>query len=78
MYILHKKGEKKVTIDFERIFDSLKILTENGIRTSMVTNGLLATEDTLARLDELGLNSIQFSLDGNKASHDKLRNQAEV
>ena len=42
----------------------------------MVTNGLLATEDTLARLDELGLNSIQFSLDGNKASHDKLRNQA--
>ncbi|MFR6169582.1 MAG: hypothetical protein ACLUKE_16025 [Blautia wexlerae] len=42
----------------------------------MVTNGLLATEDTLAKLDELGLNSIQFSLDGNKASHDKLRNQA--
>ena len=60
----------------ELIFDSLKILTENGIRTSMVTNGLLATEDTLAKLDELGLNSIQFSLDGNKASHDKLRNQA--
>lgn len=60
----------------ELIFDSLKILTENAIRTSMVTNGLLATEDTLARLDELGLNSIQFSLDGNKASHDKLRNQA--
>ena len=30
--LLHKKGEKKVTIDFERIFDSLKItIDDNGI-----------------------------------------------
>jgi hypothetical protein len=30
--LLHKKGEKKLTIDFERIFDSLKItIDDNGI-----------------------------------------------
>ena len=30
--LLHKKGEKRLTIDFERIFDSLKItIDDNGI-----------------------------------------------
>lgn len=30
--LLHKKGEKKLTIDFERVFDSLKItIDDNGI-----------------------------------------------
>lgn len=62
----------------EMIYGSLKLLTENNIRTSMVTNGILATGDTLTKLEELGLNSIQFSLDGNENSHDRLRNQKGV
>ncbi len=44
----------------------------------MVTNGILATAEVLDKLDELGLNAIQFSLDGLEQSHDKLRNREGV
>ena len=39
----------------------------------MVSNGLLLTRDILQRLAAAGLRNIQFSLDGSRASHDKMR-----
>lgn len=60
------------------VYKTINLLTKNNIRTSMVTNGILATEDTLKNLERTGLDSIQFSLDGNECSHDRLRNQKGV
>ncbi len=61
------------------IFECARMLTNNGIRTSLVTNGILASEDVIRNLYYAGLKSIQFSVDGcNPQSHDRLRNQEGV
>lgn len=60
------------------VFKCIKLLHEHDIKCSMVTNGILATAEVLDKLDELGLNAIQFSLDGLEQSHDKLRNREGV
>lgn len=44
----------------------------------MVTNGILATEETILELEKSGLDAIQFSLDGLSMAHDKLRNKTGV
>lgn len=53
----------------------LKSQENHQTHCSMVTNGLLATPEVLTELEESGLDAIQFSLDGMKCSHDKLRNK---
>lgn len=60
------------------VFKCIKLLHEHDIKCSMVTNGILATTEVLDELDKLGLNAIQFSLDGLEQSHDKLRNREGV
>lgn len=55
------------------------MLSNCGVRTAIVTNGILASEDVIRRLYYSGLKSIQFSIDGsNDKSHDRLRNQQGV
>lgn len=56
----------------------IKELNSAGTHCSMVTNGILATDETITELEKVGLASIQFSLDGMEAAHDKLRNKVGV
>lgn len=63
----------------ELICKCIKMLSNCGVRTAIVTNGILASESVIRDLYHSGLNSIQFSVDGAKAeSHDKLRNKTGV
>ena len=43
------------------------MLSNCGVRTAIVTNGILASESVIRDLYHSGLNSIQFSVDGAKA-----------
>jgi uncharacterized protein len=43
------------------------------VRAAMVTNGVLLTPRTAARLEQLGLRSVQITLDGPAELHDQLR-----
>lgn len=56
----------------------IKELKPSGTHCSMVTNGILATDETIMELEQTGLDAIQFSLDGMEAAHDKLRNKTGV
>lgn len=47
--------------------------SEGSVRASMVTNGVLFTPTTARRLEQLGLRSVQITLDGPAESHDRLR-----
>lgn len=59
--------------------ECIKMLSNCGVRTAILTNGILASEDVIRRLYYSGLKSIQFSVDGSNAkSHDRLRNQQGV
>src|SRR5213075_1916174 len=48
---------------------------KRGIRQSlsMITNGLLLTEDVVDRLTPRGLRGIKITLDGDKETHDRMR-----
>ncbi len=48
-------------------------IVENGMRWSMVTNGILLNHKMLKKLIKAGIYSITISLDGLKESHNKLR-----
>lgn len=60
--LLHKKGEKKVTIDFERIFDSLKItIDDNGIGRHKSTElNAIKNKDHLSFATEAMQNRIEL------------------
>lgn len=60
------------------LFESLDILNQNNVHIGLVTNGLLLDEGTLIKLKELGINSLQISLDGKARSHNHLRNNKEA
>lgn len=62
----------------ELIFKCIKKLKEAGTHCSLVSNGILATYNTIDMLEICGLDAIQFSLDGCKNSHDKLRGKNGV
>ena len=55
------------------ILRCLPILRSGNVSASLVTNGLLLTKSLLHDLEDAGLNSIQFSLDGIGSAHDRLR-----
>ncbi|EYE87324.1 hypothetical protein Q428_13950 [Fervidicella metallireducens AeB] len=51
----------------------IKILNDEGIQVSFVTNGLLLTPEVSKQLKEAGLSRAQISIDGIGKSHDRLR-----
>jgi len=52
-----------------------KIADEHNVQfaSSATTNGFLITKDRIKKFEEVGLNSFQITLDGNKLQHDKIR-----
>ncbi|MEA3379002.1 MAG: radical SAM protein [Nanoarchaeota archaeon] len=61
------------TLLYKRVPELIKLCTELGIKTNIVTNGTEMTKDMAQSLVESGLNSITFSLDGPKEINDKVR-----
>ena len=58
---------------FNGIYDLIKFATEEGICTSLGTNGTLVTKEVAKKLKESGLKKVVVSIDGNKKIHDKIR-----
>ena len=58
---------------FNGIYDLIKFATEEGICTSLGTNGTLITKEVAKELKESGLKKVVVSIDGNKKTHDKIR-----
>ena len=48
-------------------------LTSHKIRTSIITNGFILSDDIIKRLKDSNVTSVAVSLDGTKECHDKLR-----
>lgn len=80
MKLLHLSfGGGETLLRKELICECSRILSNNGIRTAMSTNGILATEEVIRDLYFSGIQKIQFSIDGCKdETHDCLRNQQGV
>ena len=59
---------------YPHIFSCIELAKQNGLETSLVTNGILLTAELAKKLKNSGLNRIQISLDaGNSEENDKLR-----
>lgn len=58
---------------FNGIYDLIRFATEEGICTSLGTNGTLVTKEVAKKLKESGLKKFVVSIDGNKKTHDKIR-----
>ena len=58
--------------------ECIKVLKPSGTHCTAVTNGVLATSENIHKLESAGLDGIQFSLDGLKESHERLRNKKGV
>lgn len=58
---------------FNGIYDLIKFAIEEGICTSLGTNGTLITKEVAKKLKESGLKKVVVSIDGNKKTHDKIR-----
>ena len=58
---------------FNGIYDLIRFATEEGICTSLGTNGTLVTKEVAKKLKESGLKKVFVSIDGNKKTHDKIR-----
>lgn len=56
------------------LLKAIRRLSDAGVNTAMVSNGMLLDAETAKQLKDAGLRQIQISLDGMKASHDRLRN----
>lgn len=56
------------------LYECIRLLHSNNIRTNMVSNGTLLNEQTVKKLCDLGLQEIEVSLDGAEAqTHEILR-----
>lgn len=62
----------------ELMCECIKILKPSGSHCTAVTNGLLANPATIQQLASAGLDGIQFSLDGLRDSHERLRNKVGI
>lgn len=59
---------------YPQIFPSIRLAKQNGLETSLVTNGILLTKEKAKKLKDAGLDRIQISLDaGNPEPNDALR-----
>lgn len=59
----------------KNIYDMIKLATENGIYTSIGTNGTLITKEVAKRLKESGLKKAIISIDGMEEKHDEIRGE---
>lgn len=57
------------------IYEAIKILTEAGIITNMVSNGYFLTKEVAQKLKLVNINSVQISVDGLGFQHDIFRNK---
>lgn len=60
------------------LLESIKSLSNNGIICSLVSNGMLLTEEYASELKNRNIHSIQISLDGDVKSHNQLRNNEQA
>lgn len=60
---------------FSGIYDLIKMATENGICTSLGTNGTLINQKVAKMLKESGLKKAVISIDGNEDVHDAIRGE---
>lgn len=58
---------------YSNIYEIIKYCNDNGLYTSIGTNGTLITETVIKKLKKAGLNKAIVSLDGTKESHDSIR-----
>ena len=65
-------GEVFLRADWAVITEAL---VRCGIHVSIITNGFLFTDELIAKIKQIGLESIAISLDGPEAVHDKYRQQ---
>jgi radical SAM protein with 4Fe4S-binding SPASM domain len=57
----------------EDMIDIIEYISRNGMSMSINTNGTLLSEDKLERISKIGNLTINFSIDGPKEVHDKIR-----
>lgn len=69
-------GETLIRKDL--VLKVVKKLSDAGINCGMVTNGMYLNDNFTAALKANGINNVQISLDGNKISHNKLRNNGKA
>lgn len=69
-YITLSGGELTTRNDWDKIG---KRLTDNGIRTSMITNGWLLDDTLIQRAKDAGFVTIAISIDGLQKTHDAIR-----
>ena len=60
-------------IKFEGIYELIKLATDNGICTSIGTNGTLITQELAHKLKKVGLKKSVVSIDGTQNKHDLIR-----
>lgn len=58
---------------FDKIYDVIKLSTDNGLYVSLGTNGTLITEEVAIKLKKSGLKKAVVSIDGNEEVHDNIR-----
>lgn len=63
-------GEVFARPDWDRI---VSFMTSRGVRVAVITNGYVMTPDLLDRLQNCGVESVAFSIDGPERVHDRFR-----
>ena len=66
-------GEPLVNPD---LYDMISILKDNEFVIRLQSNGILMTDDTVARLKKLAIDSVLISIDGLEEAHNFLRNNS--
>ncbi|MBO4373507.1 MAG: radical SAM protein [Lachnospiraceae bacterium] len=75
LYITWYGGEPLLAIDRIRSIDRRLKEKEKKYNAMIVTNGYLLKEDIIKDLNDLSINHMQITLDGNKKTHDSRRFQ---
>ena len=60
---------------YKDIYKLIKLCTDNGICTSLGTNGTLVTKEIAYKLKDVGLKKVVVSIDGTQDMHDKIRGE---
>lgn len=58
---------------YKNIYKLIKLCTDNGICTSLGTNGTLITKESAQKLKDVGLKKVVVSIDGTQDKHDEIR-----
>lgn len=60
-------------LKFNKIYDLIELANNNGLCTSLGTNGTLITKEVANRLKKVGLKKAVVSIDGTEERHDSIR-----